>query len=389
MSILSGFPFSNYLEANKEKFIDFWIKLGEAESPTADKERVDHAGDLIISFAKSLGFSARKNHFERSGDGVVIEYDAGLKNAPVLFGAHIDTVYSYGEFGERPVRLEDGILYGPGVLDCKAGIVLALFVMSALKEAGYRDHPLKLVLSPDEECSNRFSGKDGVEFLRRESENCLCAFNLECGYVDKFVVSRFGILRRLIRVHGVASHAGMAYDKGRSAIKEAANKIIRIESHSDLERMTFNCGTIKGGTVDNVVPEWCEFGIDIRIKSEEDGAVAEEILRKEAAFSTVPDTTSEVIVLSNRPSMNFTEGTKKLAAIYRAVFEEQTGRKLDTFHTRGGSDAAYFSQFGIPVIDSIATEGGFFHTHKEFADTRTLIPRSMALIGTIERLDGE
>lgn len=387
MSIFADYPVEQHLEQEKETFVRFWKKLAELESPSSDKERVDKAGNFVVDFAKGLGFPARKKHFEKSGDGIVIEYGDCAAKAPILLSGHLDTVYAFGEFGENPVRLENGILYGPGVLDCKAGIAMALLVMDTLRQAGYDRHPIKLVLPPDEEVSNRFSGEEGKEFLRGEAKGSLCAFNLECGYVDKFTVSRFGILRRKIRVHGVAAHAGAAYDKGRSAIKEAAHKIIRIESNSDLERMTFNCGTITGGTVDNVVPEWCEFGIDIRIKTEKDGRIADEILKNEAANSTVPDTTAEVIEISTRPTMLFCDKIGKLAEIYRDVFEKQTGRRLNYFHTRGGSDAAYFSQAGVPVIDSIAPEGGFFHTHKEFADTNTLVPRAMALIGTIDRLD--
>ena len=49
---------------------------------------------------------------------------------------------------------------------------------------------------------------------------------------------------------------------------------------------------------------------------------------------------------------------------------------------RGGSDAAYVTQYGIPCVDSLGTEGGGSHSIKEFAKLRSL-PESAKRIAAI------
>jgi len=49
---------------------------------------------------------------------------------------HMDTVWDLGTLARRPVRVEDGHLYGPGAFRLKGGIVNALWAMRALGELG-------------------------------------------------------------------------------------------------------------------------------------------------------------------------------------------------------------------------------------------------------------
>ena len=386
MSVITNPASRPFMEREKNKFIDFWKMIVELESPTNDKALVDKVGQYVADFALSLGFSVRRVPFAKSADGIVIEWKNGSDKAPILFGAHLDTVHPVGAFGTPTVKVDGDNMIGPGILDDKAGIVQGLLTMAALREIGYKDHPLKLVLSPDEEVSTVLSGKEGVEYLEREGRESFCAFNLECGYPDKFTVSRFGILRRKFKVHGVAAHAGGAYDKGRSAIREMAYKIIELEKQSDLEHLTFNCGVISGGTVSNVVPEFCEVAIDMRFIDKEYLEKAREITDRVAAMQFVPDTTTEVEEIAVRPAMPFTEGVQKLAILFNECHEALEGKKLEYYHTRGGSDAAFFAQIGVPTIDSIGPLGGNIHNRGEWADTSTLVPRCELLVTSILNL---
>ena len=49
--------------------------------------------------------------------------------------AHMDTVWPVGTLATMPVRIEDGFFWGPGSLDMKAGIVIAI---EALRGIGPR-----------------------------------------------------------------------------------------------------------------------------------------------------------------------------------------------------------------------------------------------------------
>ena len=45
---------------------------------------------------------------------------------PVLLLGHLDTVWPVGTLAEMPFKVKEGRVYGPGVLDMKAGVVMAL-----------------------------------------------------------------------------------------------------------------------------------------------------------------------------------------------------------------------------------------------------------------------
>src|SRR5207237_9042921 len=56
----------------------------------------------------------------------------GNKIKPVLLLGHMDTVYPIGTISKMPCRVSKGRVWGPGVLDMKAGIALALHVIEAM-----------------------------------------------------------------------------------------------------------------------------------------------------------------------------------------------------------------------------------------------------------------
>ena len=71
------------------------------------------------------------------------------ERAPVVFSGHLDTVHPVGSFGSPAVRLQDGKIYGPGVADCKGGIVASLLAMHALRDVGVSYDSVKLKDSLD------------------------------------------------------------------------------------------------------------------------------------------------------------------------------------------------------------------------------------------------
>ena len=103
--------------------------------------------------------------FPRAGSGLVVSRETGSVSAPIGFVAHLDTVHPAGSFPDSLKPAPEGGLYGPGIVDCKGGVAVALLAMYALKELGF-SRPLRLLLTPDEEVSNRLTGDDGIAFLQ-------------------------------------------------------------------------------------------------------------------------------------------------------------------------------------------------------------------------------
>ena len=78
--------------------------------------------------------------------------------------------------------------------------------------------------------------------------------------------ARKGVGGFLIKVTGRASHAGLDFEKGQSAILELAHQIQAVSRLTDLKRgITLNVGVIRGGTRTNVVAAEAVAEVDLRI----------------------------------------------------------------------------------------------------------------------------
>ncbi len=123
-----------------------------------------------------------------------------------------------------PFRIQDGRAYGPGVYDMKAGIAMMIFALRALKEAGAAHRPVTILLDTDEEVGS-VTGRPVVEATARECEAVL-VLEPSQGPQGHLKTSRKGVGSITIRVLGRASHSGVDFEKGRSAITELARQII-------------------------------------------------------------------------------------------------------------------------------------------------------------------
>ena len=152
------------IEKRKEEFLRFWEELSCIESQTCDKAGVDAAGEYIRRYAASRGWKTEVFPQEISGDVTVVTMNPGSAGKSVVFSGHLDTVHPKGLFGCPPVRTdrEADRIYGPGVTDCKGGVVASVLAMTALDDLGFTGRPVKLILQTDEEVSSRYSGKGTV-----------------------------------------------------------------------------------------------------------------------------------------------------------------------------------------------------------------------------------
>lgn len=359
------------IEQLEEVYIKFWEDICRIESPTEYKEGVDRVGVYISEKAKERGWQVEVQSQPVSGDCVCITMNPHAPGKAVCFSGHMDTVHAVGSFGEDPVRIEDGRIYGPGVTDCKGGITASFLAMAALEDLGFDRRPLKLLLQSDEENSSRFSNKSTVDFMCRKSEDCEAFLNAEPGTAGYACTHRKGISKYALEVTGKAVHAANCCN-GASAILEAAHKIIALEQMKDASGTTCNCGLINGGTSENTVPGKCTFTADIRFNNVEDMLAAEKTVMDVAAHATVPGTTCEVTLKSRRVAMELTERNLELLQRLNVVMEENGLPVLGSNKGAGGSDAAEVTAYGIPCLDSLGVYGGGIHSLDEYAEISSL-----------------
>jgi glutamate carboxypeptidase len=362
------------IREKENTYIDLWKKLCDIESPTSYKAGVDAACELICELARERGFKVEYLREEISGNPVCITMNPEATGDPIALSGHIDTVHPIGLFGQEPVKINDGIIYGPGVTDCKGGVVAAFLAMDALWELGYKERPVLLLLQTDEEVSSRFSDKRTINWMCERAKDCVAFLNTEPREGECAVVERKGILRYELTVYGKAGHASVCADKSQaiSAVAEAAYKVIELEKLKDPEGLTCSVGVIRGGTALNTVPAECTMLIDVRFVNQAQLEEAENYIKKVAETSRIEGTSCKAERLSLRVAMEKSEKNYKLLERINEIFTEAGLSNLAPKAALSGSDAADISAYGIPVIDCIGVVGADIHAVEERAEISSL-----------------
>ena len=373
----------HYLDQYHDEMLFLWETLVKMESPSADPAAIDLLASHLDTYCRALGMETEKLRPEGAG-ACLAAWTAPQALPPVLLLGHMDTVHPVGSFPGGPWRVEGDTVYGPGVHDCKGGLVIALYVIRALQHAGYDRRQLKLVTVSDEETGHSLSRMAAVDFLESHAKGCGAAFTFESGLPDGTLVTRRkggGVIR--LDVEGIASHCGTAPEKGASAIREAARKVVAIEDLTDFDHVTFNCGKISGGTSVNTIPAACGVDICIRFHSNQERDAAMEKVRAICNKVETPNTRCTLGPLMGFPAMEELPRTATLAKIYQDASEALGLGRPGTAYSAGCSDSAYTASMGIPTLCAVGVLGEGQHSPHEHADLSSLLPQAKRLANAI------
>jgi glutamate carboxypeptidase len=354
----------------------------EIESPSDDKAAVDSMGAFLAQVFEHLGGKVTFYPQNEAGNHLKAEFD-GNAGKPVLLLGHFDTVWPMGTLAKMPFRMEAGRAFGPGVYDMKAGIAMMIFALQALKAAGHDGvRPVTILLDTDEEVGST-TGRPVVEAT---AKNCEAVLVLEPsqGPQGHLKTSRKGVGDITIRVRGRASHSGVDFEKGQSAIVELARQLLEIVKFTDPARgITVNPGVIQGGTRNNVVAAeaWAE--VDLRVAHAADAAVLEQKFAALKPFN--PQCSIEISGGMNRPPMERTEGTVRLFELAREI-GKSVGWVPQESSTGGGSDGNFTSALGIPTLDGLGALGEGAHASNESIVISELPQRTALLAGLVRSL---
>jgi glutamate carboxypeptidase len=316
------------------------------------------------------------------GDVLELRFGAETAGKPVLVLGHLDTVHPMGTLKTMPWRevdAEDGVrLMGPGVVDMKAGVVMALEAIAALRQIGGLTRPVTLLLNPDEEVGSEVS-RPHTERLARESS---AVFVLEPAQGLAYKTARKGVGHFELTVDGVAAHAGVDFASGHSAVLEMVRLVEQVSGWTDLSKgRTVNVGVIKGGTRSNVIAARCEAEVDARVLTMEDAARVEQTFRDLRTIDAA--CTLRVEGGINRPPMERSAGT---VALFRQAqkLAAKIGLELKEASTGGGSDGNFTAAIGVPTLDGMGAVGGGAHSPGEFVVASHLVERTALLAGMLQ-----
>ena len=373
-----------YIDDHKAQMMDLWQDLVNQDSPASYREGVDLVAKRVFKELEEAGASTR---WDEEGKALIAEIP-GDSRAPVLLLGHMDTVFPVGEAARRPFTVEGSRVTGPGALDMKGGVAVMLSALKALHSAGFSGRPLKVILVSDEEIAH--NGSKATVMLQREARGCAACFNCETGYEDNsLVIGRKGGVVFKAAVHGIAAHAGNNPRQGRSAIWEMAKKIDDIQNMTDWDKgITFNVGTIKGGTVSNAIPDYCEVEGDIRFQDPDISPFVKEELFKVLNHTYMEGTKTELLLYhEGMLPMKMTEENRKLFEFVKKTGEENGIPVSEGKLVGGGSDSGYVVYAGVPTVCAMGVKGRFNHTRDEYALKDSLFERAKLLGAVILKMN--
>jgi glutamate carboxypeptidase len=374
---------SQWLTSRQREIIDCVHELVERESPTHDKLACDKLCSYLAVTFERIGGQVKLHRQGVAGDHLEADFRGASDRKPLLLLGHLDTVYDVGTLQSMPWREENGLLYGPGVFDMKGGIAQMMFALNAIREVrGDLRRPVKVLLVSDEEGGSNSSRPITESVAQR------CAAVLVCepaGPGGALKTARKGVGSFIVKVTGQASHSGLDFEKGQSAIVELARQILAVSQLTDLERgTTLNVGVIRGGTRTNVVAAEAVAEVDLRIAHKEDGAIMERKIRQLRPVNKKCKLEIEGGI--NRPPLARTERVIALFELARRIAGD-LGFSLEEIAVGGGSDGNFTAGVGVPTLDGLGAVGEGAHAPHESVVAAELPRRAALLAGLIEAID--
>ena len=366
----------SHFEARRDSILSEIRELVDIESPSFDAAASARVADWVEQRAGLIGAEVTVERIAADGVGehvLIRAFGTALGRRTLILG-HTDTVHPIGTAKQNPTRVEGDRLYGCGVFDMKANVVLMLEALRYLVATGTRPGgPITILLSCDEEVGSH-SGREHVEREASDAARCLV---LEPSAGGRVKTGRKGTGTFQLNAHGIPAHAGLEPEKGANAIAELARQIERIHAVARPEvGTTVNVTTIQGGTTTNVIPEHASCQIDVRYSVMDE---AERIGERLRGLQPVDGRVSlELKGEINRPPL---ERTAAVAALYETAREIAAtfGYELGETQVGGGSDGNFVGALGVPVLDGLGSTGDGAHRLDEHILISDLAPRATLL----------
>ncbi len=367
--------FRLYFRSRQGEIVHLLKQIAMLESPTQDKKAVDACASFVARELKKIGCKVTTLPQTDIGDLVVAEFAPGrLKDADdeILVLTHIDTVWPVGKLARMPFYISGHRLYGPGVLDMKAGVVMLLTALRSLHSLNVKPQKRVIVVVNTAEETGHRAAHDLIRKLARKASLVLCLEPALPGGALK--LERKGRLVVRLDVRGRAAHGGSP-DKGVSAIEELVAQIARLKRLRTGET-TVNVGLVGGGEKANVVAENAWAVLDIRFWKLTDRDRVLKILRE--AVPTLRGAKLKVSVESTTPPMEKTKASERLFLRAQEIAAGM-GLSLKGGKTGGGSDASIAAGLGIPTLDGLGPDGDGIHAEHEHLLLPSLIERTALL----------
>ena len=288
--------------------------------------------------------------------------------------------------GIKP-SIKDGYIVSDGTTilgaDDKAGLAVMLEVLKVIQEQKLPHGKIEFIITVGEE-----SGLVGAKALDRSLVTAKYGYALDSdGRVGNIVVAAPTQARVEAKIFGKTAHAGVAPEKGVSAITIAAKAISRMPLGRIDSETTANIGRFQGGQQTNIVCDFVEILAEARSLIPE--KMEAQVQKMQEAFATAAGEMggrAEVDVTVMYPGFKYGDGDHVVEVAKQAA--AKINRSCELQQSGGGSDANVIAGFGIPTVN-LAVGYEDIHTTNERIPVEELTKLAEMVVAIIEVVTGE
>lgn len=331
------------------RLVNEFLELVQIDSETKHEEVI---APVLVDKLTAMGFQViQDDAHTRNGHGagnIIATLPGTVEMDAIYFTVHMDTVLP-GK-GIKPEIREDGYIYSDGTTilgaDDKAGMAALFEMVRRLKEQNIAHGPIQFIITAGEE-----SGLAGARELDPSMISAKYGFAVDSdGKVGGIVIAAPFQAKLHVKVIGKTAHAGVAPEKGISAITIAAKAIAKMKLGRLDEETTANIGRFEGGHATNIVCD--EVHILAEARSIAQAKLDAQTAHMKETFETVAKELggrAEVDIELMYPGFCATEDEKVVQIAMEAA--KRIGREPQLGISGGGSDANVIAGFGIPTVN--------------------------------------
>lgn len=378
------------IDANHSEALEFLETNVNINSGTLNFEGVKKVGENYIQAFNELGFETQwipQDEVNRAGH--FFAEQKGDKGKKLLLIGHLDTVFEPDSPFQEFEMLNDSVATGPGVNDMKAGNVMILYALKALKEANAIPNAQIIVaFTGDEEKAGSptsISRKDLVDAAKRS--DVALGFETASG-VSYATVARRASFSWKLEVTGRQAHSSGIFSDytGAGSVYETSRILNRFYEELREENLTYNVGVILGGNeVDydeenmrgsvsgktNIVPKKTIAHGGIRFLTTEQGERAFAKMR-EIVSAHLPQTSAELTIYEGYPPMEPTDGNMELLSVLSELSQDLGLGEVKAYDPgrRGAADISFVANY-VDGLDGLGAMGSGAHGPNETVNLKT------------------
>ncbi|MFH1127416.1 MAG: ArgE/DapE family deacylase [archaeon] len=370
----------------KDRIIQLTQRLIQARSENPPGN--EHEAAMIVKKElEGIGLEVSVFEYEKGRENIIgILKGKGKKT--LLVNTHLDTVPAGAGWKHPPFEgiIEDNKIYGRGASDCKGNTASCIEAIRTLaKNKTDLGGTLIFAATVDEEMGS----KNGLDIMMKKRIIKPDAAFIVDSADHNIDLAQKGLIHFTIKIFGKKAHGAYPHH-GRNAIVAAAETITKLSSlklkhtiHPLLSPPTINIGTIKGGEKINMVPDLCEFGVDIRFLP---GMDSDDILA--SVKKTIETVTKdyELIVGQFLEPFEIDKNEPLVKCVFESIKEVRGNAKYAG--VSGATMVTLFRDIGIPAVSTGFGINECMHATDEYAVIDDLVDGAKVVEKTIKKYFG-